>query len=628
MKRILLSSSLLFLFSVFLSFPSQAQITPDPVDLTISLDNNPARRGENLRISLDFKIQEGWSINGLKPTTDGLLPVKIDLLNPGFSSKYSWVESATVIKKIDSIGLKLPVHNNQAQFVRNFDIPTTAPDGSNILRLNVEYQACNDRICLLPSAKIYNAELQIEAGEPRPNFLLANNNIDDIWSGADLSLGALFSLLAIAVSAGLLSILSPCVLPMLPLTIGYFSVRDGAASSSKYTKIFFFIISIVGIYSLVGYFLTKILGPGGVLKFSAAPATLGLSALIFFLLGLSLVFRAKIPVPSRILTFLDRASNKYSDVPSAIFVGISFTICSFLCNIQIIGALLVLLVTSGSSLIVLGLFVFALTQAIVLCFIGLIPRIKILKGGHWQDNLRSLVGYFLVLFGIKFLIDFDAVSGLQFISRSSALVLILVVTAAFIAQSFYQLKPKEHKTAQPAFLKPQYIIIFYLAAAVFFGYGLANYSLGSYVESYLPKPEKKLIRHGYITEQDKPLLWADKLNLAALTGEPSSDSASLKMTLVYFTGRSCINCRWFENAILEQSKVHQLLQNEFKLVKLYTDSGVDKEVNLNTQIELFNSVALPYFALISETQEIVARQAGVFKNSDEFIEFLSNKKID
>jgi len=156
---------------------------------------------------------------------------------------------------------------------------------------------------------------------------------------------------------------------------------------------------------------------------------------------------------------------------------------------------------------------------------------------------------------------------------------------------------------------------------VFVFNGRNDKSLGSLIDAVLP-PVKHIVSTGenLISEEaSNEITWYDSLDEASLIAQKEG-----KRILLEFTGYTCINCRWMEQNILANREVHEMIKNNFLAVRLYTDGGKHADKNLKMQIERFQTIALPYYATLTDTGETQATSSGVIYQYKEFIDFLKH----
>ncbi|PCI27208.1 MAG: hypothetical protein COB67_09110 [SAR324 cluster bacterium] len=140
------------------------------------------------------------------------------------------------------------------------------------------------------------------------------------------------------------------------------------------------------------------------------------------------------------------------------------------------------------------------------------------------------------------------------------------------------------------------------------------------MDSVLPPPSGQyLISDDFISEEEaKVVKWLDSLEEAKLLAQ-----ATQKPIFLDFTGYTCVNCRWMEQNIFALKDIHKTMAEDFILVRLYTDGGQRAEENLQLQIERFNTVALPFYVLLSKDDQFLKSFSGISRNPEEFADFLA-----
>jgi thiol:disulfide interchange protein DsbD len=176
------------------------------------------------------------------------------------------------------------------------------------------------------------------------------------------------------------------------------------------------------------------------------------------------------------------------------------------------------------------------------------------------------------------------------------------------------IKPKLNKSPW------QWSVVLVFSSVIFLlSRGWNDNSLGGLIDAVLPPPSGfHLTSDGFVSEEEaRQVVWLDNMDearkLATDQGKP---------ILLEFTGYTCVNCRWMEQNILALKSVHEILKNDFVLVRLFTDGGDDAKKNIEYQISKFRTVALPYYVRLSKDNTVIGAFSGIALQPREFLDFL------
>src|SRR5437764_2859100 len=292
----------------------------------------------------------------------------------------------------------------------------------------------------------------------------------------------------LAASTGLLSLLTPCVFPMVPVTIAYFSGAEHR-SDKGLRRVILFGAGIVSTFTVLGLALAAVFGAAGLNRFAADPLVNLVLAALFLIFAANLFGWFELTVPWRTLTAADRAARQTSDGSSlgALVMGATFTLTSVTCTAPFVGTLLVLAARGSWSTPLLGMLVYSSAFAFPFVLLALAPRLvsRLPRSGDWIRALRVLIGLLEVGAAVKFISNADLVLGWGFLTRSLVLLLwamLALVGVGYLSGGIVQ-RLRRHELPIGRILSAAVA----LAVALWLGSGLRGQQLPQ-IEAFLPPP--------------------------------------------------------------------------------------------------------------------------------------------
>jgi thiol:disulfide interchange protein len=418
----------------------------------------------------------------------------------------------------------------------------------------------------------------------------------------------------LAASTGLLSLLTPCVFPMVPVTIAYFSTPDHH-NSRGLRRALLFALGIVATFTILGLLLAALFGAAGLNRFAADPWVNLLLAALFLLFAANLFGWLEITIPWRVTNTVDRVGRDSAPGSSfgALVMGATFTLTSVTCTAPFVGTLLVLASQGSWATPVAGMLVyssaFALPFFLLAAAPGLVSRLP--RAGDWMRTLRVLIGLLEVAAAIKFLSNADLVLRWGAFTRDVVLIgwsALALAAAAYLGRNLRGKMPKrEMLPLRLASIAGALLVAAWLVS------GLGGRALPQ-VEAFLPPvaPSELASSSG-----EAPMWMLNDYSAAQAAARSSG-----KLVFLDFTGYTCTNCRWMEANIFTRPDVSAELR-QFVLSRLYTDGdGPVYEQQQAFQEKTFGTVALPLYAVLDANGNVRATFSGLTRNPAEFIAFL------
>jgi thiol:disulfide interchange protein len=474
---------------------------------------------------------------------------------------------------------------------------------------------------------------------------------------ADQHENSLWGYMVVAFILGLTSLITPCVFPMIPMTVTFF-LKDGQSRQKAIRMATFFGISIVVLYTIVGTLFAVTFGAEGL----NALATHWLPNLLIFALfivfALSFLGLFEINAPYKLVNKADRAAEKGGFI-GIFFMSATLVLVSFSCTIPLVGNVLVL--AAGGQIVkpILGMFAYSFAFALPFTLFAMFPEwLKSLpKSGGWLNTVKVSLGLFELALSLKFFSIADQTYHWGLLDRDVNIGIWIVI---FTILGFYFLGKIRmssdavvEKITVPRLLSS--IVMF--AFVVYLIPGLWGAPLKA-LAGYLPPMSthdfdlvalSESQKQNKICEDPK---YADFLHLPhGIQGYFDYDQALAcarqqnKPLFIDFTGHGCTNCREMEANVWSDPQVLEKLKNDFVVVALYVDdktelpekdwytSGTDNKVkktigkqNADLQITNLNNNAQPYYVLVGKDEKVLAWPKAYDKNVKNFLNFLESGK--
>ncbi len=600
-----------------LALPAAAQ--QQNVKWSLSLEPASAAPGSKVLAHLAGAIEPGWHLYSM--TTAAAKPTTIKVA-PNSAVEKVRVFQAAPKKAFDAnFQLETETYEGAASFLIELQLKPDAPAGASEISAAVRYQTCNDKVCFPPHTETATATLTIDpaahvaaptipagygevTGAPKSSAAATQSAPDTQGLGA---------FLLVAFGFGLAAIFTPCVFPMIPITMSFFLNRQGTRREGVFHAALF-CLGIVVLFSGLGLLTTAILGPFGVVQLGSNPWVNGFIALVFLAFGLSLLGAFEITIPSAVLTRLDKGTQK-GGIAGTLLMGLTFALSSFACVGPFMGTLLAASVGGGGARPLMGMLAFASGLALPFFLLALFPSYlkRLPKSGGWLARVKVVMGFIVLAAMLKFLASVDQVLQWNLITRERFLAawIVLFAMAGLYLLGFVRLEgiAKDAPMGLGRLLVGMLFLIFAISLAP----GMSGAKLGE-LDAYIPVAAGG--SGGGAGEAG--LVWMKNQYREALDRARREG----KLVFVNFTGYACTNCHWMKANMFPRPEIAGALKN-FVLVDLYTD-GEDDASRLNQQLELtkFGTPAIPYYAILDPDEHVIATYPGVTRNAGEYLAFL------
>ena len=540
--------------------------------------------------------------------------------------------------------------NTQATLIQRIKLKTDKPVE---IKGFVIFMSCNDETCTPPE----ETKFSFKFNQTEQSSTKIEESVVGLDGGMNNGSGqTLWLFILISALAGFAAILTPCVFPMIPMTVSFFMRGSENRGKSIRTGVFFG-ISIVLIFTLLGaLFSFGIFGPnvGSVLSTHWIPNLLFF--LLFLVFAISFFGAFEIVLPSGLVNKTDAKADKGGMI-GAFFMALTTVIVSFSCTGPFIGALIIQAVQDGGFRPLLGMFFFGLAFATPFTLLAIFPSAlnKLPKSGGWLNSIKVVFAFILLAFGLKFLSNIDQVYGFEILSREVYLAIWIVIF--FLLGMYFLGKLKFSHDSDLPFLGVGrlFLAITTFSFVVYLSTGLLGAQLSTVSALIPPESEDFYLKSGSevsstfdaAEELCGPAKYADKLHLPnGLPGYFDFEQGLAcakeqnKPLFVVFKGHACSNCKKMENTVWEDDEVMKMLAENYVVVGLYTDdrtklpekewftSKVDGEVkdnlgekNLDLQISKYQTNSIPFHVIIKP--DGTELKMGVTFEDDEFSSFIA-----
>lgn len=643
----------LFLFSL-LATTAVAQIY-DPVSWTFGYEKTGEKRYE---LIFTASIEEGSHIYSMNIPEGGPIPTSFSFDTvAAFSFDGVAYEVTKPEEKFDeAFGFKIKSFSNKAEFRQKIKLVSSP----FIVKGEVHFMSCNNTTCSPP--KDVEFEINISDGA---DDRVVKSEVNQYSGTEDTPSGkGLFGFFILSMIAGFAGILTPCVFPMIPMTVAFFS-RGSENRAKAVIQALIFGISIILIYASLGIIVSLTSAGAG---FANALSTHWIPNILFFALfivfAISFFGAFEIILPNKWVTGADSKADR-GGMLAAFFMGLTTVIVSFSCTGPIIGALLVEAATGDIMKPTAGMFGFGLAFALPFTLFALFPSIlsKMPKSGGWLNSIKVVLGFLMLAFSLKFLMTVDSVYSIKILTRDIYLAIWIVI---FSLLGFYLLgKIKFSHDSDLPFVGPfrLFLVIAVFSFALYLVTGLLGAPLKG-LSALLPSQETSWFADQQ-TEQNigspatkvfQPLgsdlcsnpKFGDRFKMSyGLTGYfdykqglACADEQG-KPALIYFKGHACANCKLMEAKVWSDPEVLRRLRENFVIISLYVDDrtqlpekdwvvsevdGKQKKTigKINEDIEILNfkTNALPLYVIADHEGNPVNKPMATNLNIEEYKNWL------
>ena len=674
-------SLIALLFIVSFVFQGFAQAGPTEWKFSLIDTEN----GE-IELVAHVSIKQGWYIYGTNIPDGGPYPtsLSIDKVEGAVAVGGFEAKDSKLISGYDAIfEMNVESYEKTAKFVQRFKVTNKA---KFVLEGDVRSQACNGSECTPPlpvdfaftsadlpttvvAANVANSASDNDntqavegtsstsaddASVETSDLVLAPLNVssepsnissDPLWTPVIDELRAygmkgsvtgqsLWWILIAGFAGGIIALLTPCVWPLIPMTVSFFLKRNKANRKKAISDAVLYGVAIIVIYVLLGLAITGIFGASALndLSTSAVFNLLFFALLVFFAVSFFGAF--DLVLPASWTNKMDAKADSTTGMLSIFFMAFTLALVSFSCTGPIIGTLLVETATTGSIIApAIGMFGFALALAIPFSFFAIFPSWleSMPKSGGWLNSVKVVLGFLELALALKFLSVADLAYGWGILDRETFLVLWIVIFALLGIYLLGKLK-MAHDSDVPHVTVPRlFLSIISLSFAVYMVPGLWGAPLKA-ISAFAPPMYTQDFNlydgavHAKSLDYEAGMAYAKQVN---------------KPVLIDFSGYGCVNCRKMEASVWTDPRVKNLLDNEYVLITLMVDDKTrlpeiieveesGRKTKLKTigdkwsylQRHKFGANAQPYYIALDVDGGVISPSYAFDEDVDRYIQFL------
>ena len=664
-----LLQKLFILIFAFLSIGISAQVK-DPVKFQLKI--NELKNNEYEAV-LTANLEKNWHIYSKDIPEDSGIPTEMKVSGKNIELIGKVTE---VGKKEDefseAFGVRIVYYSNSVAFKQKFKLKNSAQP-SNVIA-EITYQTCDDRVCLAPNTLEFEQNIASKNSESteipsqeaikeestavsestnetksiensiKVESLDAKNPLTDCGFSAQEESSDDFWIFILGFIGGLLALLTPCVFPMIPLTVSFFTKgTDNKTKGKRDAMLYgFFIFVIFVALSLPFHIIDGVSGN----IFNEISTNIWLNLFffaVFLFFALSFFGFYEITLPSWIANKSSKAEQA-GGLVGIFFMALTLVIVSFSCTGPILGSLLGSVVAGASDVALLltyALAGFGLAWAVIFGLLALFPQAlqALPKSGAWMNTIKVVLGFIELALALKFLSKADLVSKTFFLKRELFIGIWILITIGLTLYLFGKIRfPHDNKNEKISTPRK----IFGIA-----GIGLLIYLIQGLFPS--ERPKLKLLS-GILPPINVSYLHNEKDGFLGI--HPIHDYFEAietarkenKPVLIDFTGYGCENCRKMEEFVWTEPDILELLQNEVILASVYID---DKELlpeNEQTSIDMgggqkkkiktigdkwsmfqqvnFNNNSQPHYVLVTPDGKVINKPVSGYMPKDDFKKFL------
>ena len=672
MKRL----SLLFVFTIVSVVSLFAQVTYNVNYKRVS--------PTEIDVIFTIKADKGWHVYGTNIGDGGPTPASFNVDSSTGVKVKGALKGGPGLKTMEDPIFEMPVsfYEGTATFTQRLELTDKNYDFAGYLK----FGACNDENCLPPTsvdctvkgsdgpdkaaaaaaAEEKNADATAEepaaeegvavdtaAAETAVADSAVITEIPAVASDENDTTGkSLWYIFGMGFLGGLLALITPCVWPIIPMTVSFFLKRAKDDRQKGIRDAMTYGLSIVVIYVTLGLLITMIFGASALNNLSTNAYFNIFLFLLLVVFAASFLGGFEITLPSSWTSAIDNKAESTTGILSIFFMAATLCLVSFSCTGPIIGGLLVVASTSGGDMLAptVGMFAFALALAIPFTFFALFPNLlkKTSRGGAWMNQVKVVLGLVELAFAFKFFSVADLAYGWHLLDRETFLCIWIAIfaTLAFYLFGWIRFPHDEYdpeegtKTGVTAY----FIGLASFAFAIYMVPGLWGAPCKAVSAFAPPMSTQDFIltpgaegaegnkKGGHVEAKFRD--FDEAMAYAKEQGKP---------LMVDFTGWGCVNCRKMEAAVWTDEKVKGYLTEDYVLVSLYVDEKTSlpemevvqengKETKLRTigdkwsymQRSRFGSQTQPYYVLLDNEGNLLVPGRSYNEDIDEYVKFLQS----
>jgi len=566
-------------------------------------------------------IDDKWHLYSIKEVKDGPYPTTF---SSGDAEIIGEVKEGDPIREVDTnFGVEVGYFAKTAVFEAKVKLGSKGKEGG----IKVRFQACDDSRCLPPQT--VDLPLNGEGVLAKPKFGTAStpdattgeSTSGETTAGAGTATTAnppaekslsdverakkegLFSYIKLAIGAGFLALLTPCVFPMIPITVSFFSKKSKEGGMSEVLKqAVAYCGGIIGTFTILGIVASLLFGAAGVTTLANNPWMNLVLAIVFIVLAFSLFGVFEFALPPGLLNKFS-ASGK-TGLIAPILMGLTFSLTSFTCTLPFVGTILVSASKGDFLYPIIGMLCFSFAFCLPFFLLALWPQAlsKLPKSGAWLATIKAYMGFIELMAAVKFLssTDLGLGGGLGILTRETFLAVwfgLLLLAGLYLVGSIKL--PTVHEEGRPGPFRMAFGVATIILSA-FVLTGLNGRPLGD-IDAFLPPSPYPNQKGGATAKGEGGFLttYAAAQEESKRTGKP---------IFIDFTGIYCTNCRYMERNVFPDAEVQKQFDKYVK-VKLFTDRPTEEDMaNQKLMQDLTKSITLPQYVIVKPDGSVQVRE--------------------
>jgi thiol:disulfide interchange protein DsbD len=671
MKKLFGIVLLFFCFAAQAQFPDPNAKIFDPVNWSYSSEKINDKEFDLL---ITAKIEKGWHLYSQFIEEGGPIPTSFKF-NPSAAYKLigKVTESPKPVTAFDkNFNMQIAWHKDQVVFKQRISLnkPVTAITGV------LEFMVCDDQRCLPPAEVEFEIPLVagsevITASENNtPDSAIVAGQVIDTSSSmlasavvsnktASKAEGSLWAIFIAGFIGGLAAFFMPCIYPMIPMTVSFFTKQSGSRAKGIRSAIVYG-VSIIIIYVALGLLITLIFGASA-LNEAASSATFNLLFFVVLIIfGISFLGAFEITLPSALVNKMDEKSNQ-SGFMGLFFMAFTLALVSFSCTGPIIGTLLVDAVSKGSYLgPAIGMLGFSSALAIPFTLFAIFPSWlkEMPKSGGWLNTVKVSLGFLEIALAFKFLSNVDLAYHWGIFNRDIFLIIWIVIFGMWSLYLLGKLRLSHDSEINFLSLPRLFFAMFILGFTIYMIPGLWGAPLKGISAWLPPQTTQEFDLYSNAGSAVTKIETSGK-KYAGLFHAPHGLDAFYdyeqglayaksvnKPILIDFTGWSCTNCRKMEASVWPDKEVLRRLREDYVLISLYVDDKTElsleekynsafsgKKVSSigqkwsDFQASKFGTNSQPYYVIADHTGTVLVAPQAFNLDVNNYIKFLESGKV-
>ena len=570
-----MKTSLIICVSLFWSFIGAIAQISNPVTWEVA-----SRKLDDSSFEVIYKaqIEKGWHLYSQTiEGDDGPIPTEILVSGVGVQSEALAKEPKGVEAFDKTFQMNIKYFEDEVVFKKLVKINQ---DYEDPLKASVFFMVCDDEKCLPPEEKEFELNLLnpskahvVNKSCTALDIEKSNDLILDIdlngYKISEFEKKSLWTIFFLGFIGGLIALLTPCVFPMIPLTVSFFSHSSGSNGQAVFKALLYgFFILIVYLLVSVPFHILDSANPDMLNNVSTNTWLNLVFFVVFILFAISFFGYFEITLPSKWSNAMDSKATQLGGVLGVFFMALTLALVSFSCTGPILGSLLggSLSNDGGAIQLTYGLAGFGLALALPFAFFALFPNLlkKLPKSGGWMSTVKAVLGFVELAFALKFLSNADLVEHWGVLKREVFIGIWIVIALGLAAYLFGVFK-FPHDAPNQKISKGRKItgvvtllFVIYLIPGLLPGKGSLKLLSGFPPPNYYSVYENNTAAINANVYKD----FSEGLEVSKTTGKPM---------LLDFTGWACVNCRKMEENVWVVDEIKSILENDVVIVSLYVD---------------------------------------------------------